>query len=104
MKNFFVKNWFRVYNEIIEEYCEGRYGYGAIGIIGQSCLGSVAIIQIFMNNDIARFGQMVEVFVVTILCMFFNGSVLAQLRPKIQVNILMVSVAFSILIIILNLS
>lgn len=92
-----------LYKNLLEEYKSGIIGYATIGIIGQSCIGSIAAMFILMNGDLPRGLQMVELFLVTILCMGFNGAVLAQQKGKIQFNILVLSVCVSILAIIINL-
>jgi len=91
-----------LYKNLVKEYISGMFGYATIGIIGQSCIGSAAVMLIFMNNDIPRGVQMVELFLVTIFCMGFNAAVLSQQKGKIQFNILMISVFTSILFIITN--
>lgn len=91
-----------LYKNLLKEYNSGIIGYATIGIIGQSCIGSAAVMLIFMNSDISRGLQMIELFLVTILCMGFNGAVLAQQKGKIQFNILVLSVFTSILFIITN--
>lgn len=91
-----------LYKNLLKEYNSGIIGYATIGIIGQSCIGSGAVMLILMNGDIPRSLQMIELFLVTILCMGFNGAVLAQQKGKIQFNILVISVFTSILFIITN--
>ncbi|GAA4275626.1 hypothetical protein [Aquimarina mytili] len=91
----------KIYQEYLEEYENGIIGYTPLAIIGQSCLGSVAAMFILMNgNSIA---QMSQLFIVTIMCMFYNGAILSQQKPKISFNLLIVSVVFSIIITIFNL-
>ncbi|GGG15066.1 hypothetical protein GCM10011344_14640 [Dokdonia pacifica] len=91
-----------LYKNLVKEYTSGMFGYATIGIIGQSCIGSAAVMLIFMNDDISRNLQMIELFLVTIFCMGFNGAVLSQQKGKIQFNILAISVFTSILFIITN--
>lgn len=91
-----------LYKNLVKEYTSGMFGYATIGIIGQSCIGSAAVMLIFMNNDLPRSIQMIELFLVTVFCMGFNGAVLAQQKGKIQFNILVLSVLTSILFIITN--
>ena len=76
-------------------------GYATLAIIGQSCLGSVAVMLLLMNGVEAL--QMTQLFFVTIVCMSFNGAVLAQLSAKIMLNILLLSVFTSVVVILLNL-
>lgn len=84
----------KLYHSLLEEYKKGQSGYATIGIIGQSCIGSAAVMLLLMS-DMATFLKMSLLFLVTILCMAFNGAVLAQLRPKFAFNILIISVLFS---------
>ncbi|RDK89179.1 hypothetical protein [Marinirhabdus gelatinilytica] len=93
----------KMYKSLLTEYISGLYGYATIAIIGQSCIGSIAAMLILMNNDLSRNFQIIELFLVVILCMGFNGAVLAQQKGKIQFNILILSVLTSIIFIIINL-
>lgn len=91
-----------LYKNLVKEYTQGMFGYATIGIIGQSCIGSAAVMLIFMNENISRNLQMLELFLVTIFCMGFNGAVLSQQKGKIQFNILVLSILTSVLFIITN--
>jgi hypothetical protein len=46
--------------------------------------------------------QMTVLFFVTILCMAFNGAVLAQLRPLTTFNLLIMSVVFNTLVVLFH--
>ncbi|MCK8521161.1 hypothetical protein M0D21_06265 [Aquimarina sp. D1M17] len=91
----------KIYQSYLEEYEKGIIGYSPIAIIGQSCLGSVAAMFILMNGNTVL--QMVQLFIITILCMFFNGAILSQQKPRISFNLLILSTVFSILFVIVNL-
>ncbi len=93
----------KIYKNLMNEYSSGIFGYATIGILGQSCIGSIAVMFLLMNNNLADTPKMIELFLVTILCMGFNGAVLSQQTGKTQFNILAVSVLTSILVIIFNL-
>lgn len=84
-----------MYANLLEEFKRNRFGYATIGIIGQSCLGSAAAMFILMGemSDLPKMGLL---FFVTIFCMAFNAAVLANLNHKITFNTLIVSVLFSI--------
>lgn len=84
----------KLYNDLLEEFKQGQMGYAAIAIIGQSCIGSVAAMIILMS-DLSKVPLLLLLFLVTILCMAFNGAVLAQLKPRITFNLLVLSVMFS---------
>ncbi|WP_245731282.1 hypothetical protein [Kriegella aquimaris] len=93
---------FKIYNQVLVEFKRAQTGYATIAIIGQSCIGSVAAMTLLMS-DIQTPIMLILLFLVTILCMAFNGAVLAQLKSKAVFNLLILSVSFSILVIIANL-
>jgi hypothetical protein len=84
----------KLYKDLLEEFKNGQMGYAAFAIIGQSCIGSVAAMMILMS-DLSQVTLLLLLFLVTVLCMAFNGAVLAQLKPKITFNLLVLSVMFS---------
>ncbi|SHJ42150.1 hypothetical protein [Aquimarina spongiae] len=91
----------KIYQSYLEEYEKGIIGYSPIAIIGQSCLGSVAAMFILMNGNSVT--QMIQLFVVTILCMFYNGAILSQQKPKVSFNLLILSVISSAVFVVFNL-
>jgi hypothetical protein len=93
---------FKWYHVQLEEFKRQQTGYAALAIIGQSCLGSVAVMLLLMHK-MPTMVQMTFVFLVTIICMMFNAAVLAQLKSRITFNLLVLSVLFSTAIIIANL-
>jgi len=93
----------KTYKNLLAEYNSGLFGYSTIGIIGQSCIGSMAAMLLLMNNDTSRTVQIIQLFLVTILCMGFNGAVLAQQKGKVQFNMLIASVFTSLVFIVINL-
>lgn len=90
------------YNNVLTEFKMQQTGYAAIAIIGQSCLGSVAVMLLLMH-EMPTGIKMTFVFLVTIFCMSFNAAVLAQLKSKTTFNLLILSVIFSCTVIIANL-
>lgn len=90
------------YNGLLAEFKKEQTGYAAIAIIGQSCLGSAAVMLLLMN-EMPMAIKMTFVFLITILCMGYNAAVLAQLKSKITFNLLLLSVIFSSIIIVANL-
>ncbi|MDI9310913.1 MAG: hypothetical protein QM535_11920 [Limnohabitans sp.] len=90
-----------LYKKILEEFEKGFIGYATLAIIGQSCLGSIAAMYVLKNGT--SFFQMFQLTLVVFACMFLNGAVLAQQRPKLVLNMLIISVLTSILLIFLNL-
>ncbi|WP_235932924.1 MULTISPECIES: hypothetical protein [Flagellimonas] len=91
----------RIHHQWFTEFKKGQMGYATIAIIGQSCLGSAAAMVLLMGTlDTAI--QMTLLFFVTILCMAFNGAVLAQLRPLTTFNLLIMSVVFNTLVVLFH--
>lgn len=88
----------KMYKNLLAEFERGQMGYSAIAIIGQSCIGSIAVMIILMS-DLSKGLLLSLLFLVTIFCMAVNGAVLAQLKPKITLNLLVLSVLFSCIII-----
>ncbi len=90
-----------IYGNLLTEFREMYYSYATLGIIASSCIGSVAAMLILMSGTETL--QMIELFLVVAVAMWFNATVLAQLKPKIVLNSLIVSVLFSSIIIIIHL-
>ncbi len=84
----------RQYQSLLAEFKSMQAGYSTIGIIGQSCLGSIAAMMVLMS-DLAPVALLGLLFLVTILCMAYNAAVLAQIKSKIIFNLLILSVLFS---------
>lgn len=90
------------YHNLLTEFKKQQMGYAAIAIIAQSCLGSAAVMLLLMHN-MPTAAKMIFVFFITIFCMAYNAAVLAQLTSKTTFNLLILSVVFSISVIIANL-
>ena len=86
----------KIYDELLTEFKKGQTGYATIAIIGQSCLGSVAAMLV-LKNEIPVVIKLTTLFLVTIFCMAFNGAVLVHLNARITLNLLIISVVFSII-------
>ncbi len=90
----------QLYNDLLKEYKNGLFGYATIAIIAQSCIGSMAAMLILMSGYDSW--QMIQLTIVTLACMFYNGAILSQQSPKLSLNLLIASVAISLLFIIAN--
>ncbi len=90
----------KIYHHYFEVFQRGFIGFCTLGILAQSCLGSIAAMSILQNGT--SFINMFQLFLVVISCMAFNGAVLAQQKPKVVFNILIWSMLLSIVISILN--
>lgn len=91
----------KFYNDYLNEYKRGLTGYSTIAIIGQSCLASIAVMLILMQG--AEVSQVVQLSLITIVCMAYNAAILSQQKAKISFNILIMSVVLSIILIAINL-
>lgn len=92
----------KFYQSLLAEFKKQQTGYSTIAIIGQSCLGSVAVMLLLMRG-VDQVINLFILFLVTLLCMAFNGAVLAQLKTKTTFNLLILSVVFSCAVIVANL-
>ncbi len=90
-----------IYGNLLTEFREMYYPYAALGIIASSCIGSIAAMLILMRGS--GFLQMIEMFLVVAVAMWFNATVLAQLKPKKVLNSLIVSVFVNVMVILLHL-
>ena len=91
-----------LYNRVLKEYEKGVMGYSVIAIIFQVGLGSVAVMLILKNGN--TMFQMLQLMLVTALCMTYNATILSQQKPKISFATLVLSVLLSIIVIALNLT
>ena len=90
----------KFYNALYKDFEELFVGYSTVAIILSSCLGSAAAMVILMNgHDIL---QMFQLFLVVVVCMAYNASVLAQMKPKFVFNSLILSLVVSSLLLAIN--
>lgn len=90
----------KLYNTLYKDFEDLYVGYSALAVILSSCIGSAAALVILMNgHDVI---QMVQLFLVVVVCMGYNATVLAQLKPKIVFNSLILSLIVSTLLIVYN--
>lgn len=88
------------YQKTLEDFKKGYLGFATLAIIGQSCLGSAAAMYV-LENGTSLF-QMTQLALVVLACMFVNGAVLSQQKPKLVFNLILTSVVNSIVMILLN--
>lgn len=89
-----------LYQKGLTEFQEMYYSYAVLGIIGSSCIGSIAAMLILMSGT--SIIEMVQLFLVVAVAMWFNASVLAQLKAKFVFNSLIVSVLMSLVLIVFH--
>lgn len=92
----------KLYRTLLQDFKEMSYAYMTLGIILSSCLGSAAAMVILMNGY--DFVQMIQLFLVVSVCMGYNATVLANMRPKFVFNALLLSVIMSTILLIINIA
>ncbi len=90
----------KLYKLLYEDFEDLFVGYSAVAVILSSCLGSAAALAILMNGH--ELSQMIQLFFVVVVCMGYNATVLANLKPKVVFNALLLSLGVSIILIIYN--
>ncbi|MCM8568741.1 hypothetical protein NE848_05090 [Gramella jeungdoensis] len=90
----------KLYARLYQDFEEMYLGYAALAIIASSCWGSIAAMFILMNGH--GISNMIQLFLVVAVCMGFNASVIAQLKTKIVFNSLIISLAVSTILIVVN--
>lgn len=78
------------YTKLFNDFKKQYLGYATLVIIFNSCLGGATAMVILKNGQ--GFGQMVQLFLAVAACMWYNTTILADLKPKIVFNSLIVSV------------
>ena len=90
----------KLYNTLYEDFESLFMGYSTLAIILSTCLGAASAMVILMNgHDVV---QMTQLFLVTIGCMAYLVSVLAQMRPKFVFNTLILTLVISAALLFLN--
>lgn len=89
-----------LYQKTLQDFQRGYLGFTTLAIIGQSCLGGAAAMYILQNGT--SLSQMIQLAMVVIFSSVVNGSILAQQKPKLVFNLIITSVALSVLMIVLN--
>ncbi len=90
----------KLYNTLLKDFEELFVGYSALAIILTACAGAAASMVILMNGH--DFIQMAQLFLVLVGAMTYLVSVLAQMKPKIAFNSLILSLVISSIILLLN--
>lgn len=90
-----------MYLKISNDWNTNFIGYSAIAIIVSTCLGSFGVMTTMMQGSGPV--QMFMVFLVVAACSVHNASILTLQKPNTVLNLLITSVAISVLTIIINL-
>lgn len=89
------------YKKMFTDFENMYYIHATLGIVLSSCLGAGAAMMVLMRGH--GFLEMFQLFLLVSVCMGFNATVLADLKPKIVFNTLLISLLVSVLTIILHL-
>jgi len=89
-----------IYQKQLSEFKQDYFAGATTGILVSSCLGSVAAMLILINGHAVS--DMIQLGFVVVVCMWYNASVLAQLKPKFVFNSLIVSLLVSTIFILVN--
>ena len=88
------------YQKQLSEFTRDFYAGASTGIIVSSCLGSIAAMLVLMNGH--SLAEMLQLGLIVVVCMWFNASVLAQLKAKFVFNSLIISILVSTTFILVN--
>ncbi|WP_378182773.1 hypothetical protein [Aquimarina sp. SS2-1] len=89
-----------LYAKINADFTENYIGYSALAIIASTCLGSIAIMTtLFDGNGLI---QMLLVFLTVAVCNAHNAAILTVQKPKLVLDLLILSLVVNSLIIIGN--
>ena len=89
-----------LYQKTLADFNNNFIGFSTLIVIGQSCLGSAAAMNILRNGT--SLIQMFQLGVIVLICMFVNCAILAQMKHKVIFNLTILSVISSVSFIIIN--
>ncbi|MBJ7879986.1 hypothetical protein [Gelidibacter salicanalis] len=90
-----------LYNKGLQDFTDHLILYIPLSIIFQSCIGSIATMLILMTSQ-STF-HFLDLTLVVTFAMAYNGSLYAQLKPKLIFNLFIATVLVHITFIIINL-
>ena len=89
-----------LYQKTLADFNNNFIGFATLIVIGQSCLGSAAAMNVLKNGT--SLPQMFQLGVIVLICMLVNTSILAQMKHKVIFNLTIISVVSSVLFIFIN--
>ncbi len=89
-----------LYQKTLADFNNNFIGFATLIVIGQSCLGSAAAMNVLKNGT--SLIQMLQLGVIVLICMLVNTSILAQMKHKVIFNLTILSVIFSVFFIFIN--
>ncbi len=90
-----------LYAKISKDWKQHFMMYAAFSIIVSTCLGSIAVMSVFQHGN--GFFQMLQVFLVVVVCNAVNASILTVQKPKIVLNSMILSGILCTVILVANL-
>ncbi|OIQ18745.1 hypothetical protein [Lacinutrix sp. MedPE-SW] len=90
-----------LYQKMNTEFTKDFLGYSVLAIIASTCVGSVAVMLSLSHGN--GFFQMFLVFLTVIVCSAHNAAILSVQKPKLVLDLLILSLVLNVLIIIGNL-
>lgn len=90
-----------LYNKLFHDFEQLFLGYETLAIIPQSCIGGAAAALILINGGHGVW-EFIELFLAVAVCMWYNTTVLADMKPKFVFNSLLASVGICTVLLIIN--
>lgn len=76
------------YENVYRQFEKGFLGSCALGILVQSCAGGIAAMAVLRHGT--GLLQMIQLFLVVMVCIAFNGSIISVQKPRTVFNLLIV--------------
>lgn len=89
-----------IYTRLYDDFKKMYLGYGTLAIILTSCVGGAAAMVILMNGH--NVVQMIQLFLAVAVCMWYNTTLLANMKPKFIFNSLLVSLGVCVVLLVIN--
>ena len=90
----------KTYEKYLEEFESMFFANCAITVLVQSCVGGIAAMAVLRNGT--GLVQMMQLFVVVIISIGFNGTILSQQKPKVVYNAFLLAVTINTVLAIAN--
>ncbi|HLU51420.1 MAG TPA: hypothetical protein VKZ42_04590 [Flavobacteriaceae bacterium] len=91
----------RLYKKLRSDFQQMFYLNITLGIIASSCIGSIAAMFVLQSGT--GISELIQLVMVVSVAMWYNASVLAQMKPGFVFNSLLLSIFVSLGIIIFHL-
>lgn len=89
-----------IYTKLYDDFKKMYLGYATLAIILTSCVGGAAAMVILMNGH--NVVQMIQLFLTVAVCMWYNTTILANMKPKFIFNSLLVSLGVCFVLLVMN--